>query len=106
MSKNNFDINVKLDVSVNYQHPPYNEIERCYRQMVNATCNYKANKNFKRKITKYIIKLLKKEADEDTKNKKKLLNKLTKKEFYTLQQLGMLYEFYPEAPEFYEEIKK
>ena len=35
----------------------------------------------------------------------KQLKDLTEKEFNNLKNIGMLYEFYPDAPETYEEIK-
>jgi len=35
----------------------------------------------------------------------KTLNKLTEKEFEFLKELGMLWEFYPEAPENYKQIQ-
>jgi len=34
------------------------------------------------------------------------LKELTEKDFYSLKASGMLWEIYPEAPEFYSEIKK
>jgi hypothetical protein len=36
---------------------------------------------------------------------KKTLDQLTKKEFEALKESGMLWEFYPEAPEFHREIR-
>ena len=38
--------------------------------------------------------------------KNKPLEKLTKEEFNGLKKMGFLWEFYPNAPEFYKEIKK
>ena len=37
--------------------------------------------------------------------KMKRKKKLTKEEFEKLKASGMLWEFYPEAPEFFEDIK-
>ena len=37
---------------------------------------------------------------------KKKLTELTEKEFFTLKATGMLWEFYPEAPFSYDDIKK
>lgn len=34
------------------------------------------------------------------------LNQITKRDFDELKKWGMLWEFYPDAPEFYEEIKR
>ena len=34
------------------------------------------------------------------------LKELTEKEFNILKNLGMLWEFYPEAPEFWNQIKR
>lgn len=38
-------------------------------------------------------------------NKPKL-HELSKEEFNMLKNIGMLWEFYPEAPEFWEDIQK
>ena len=39
-------------------------------------------------------------------NSKRPLNSLTKKEFEQLKECGMLWELYPEAPEYWKEIEE
>ncbi|MCK9543717.1 MAG: hypothetical protein M0R03_16985 [Novosphingobium sp.] len=42
----------------------------------------------------------------DNKKSKKHLKNITEDEFDTLKEMGLLWEFYPEAPEFFRDINK